>query len=96
MNSKSEVVNRLAKRHYTKTAACVLIKDLFNVISEIVTDGGEVHIPRFGTFYVCDMPDRETLDINTHERVVVPGHKIPKFRPSETFKKAVKEGIYRT
>ena len=95
MNKRTDLINLLAERGYTKAAAKVIIGDVFNLISDLLIAGDSVSLNGFGTFYVYDIPERQNPSVNTGKKVVVPGHKIPRFSPGRALKKAVREGIVR-
>lgn len=93
--NKSEFVDRLAQKGYTKKAANELVDDVIRTIIEVLTEGEPVHFYGFGTFTVRENATRELVDYQTHERITVPGFKSPKFAPGKLLKRAVKEGILR-
>lgn len=93
--NKVEFINRLAQKNYTKKAAATIIDDVFDTITEALAEGENVQIYGFGTFAVRNSAERVGVDYRTQERIVIPGHKAPKFTPGKLLKGAVKEGIYR-
>lgn len=95
MNTKTDLVNLLAERGYTKTAARVIIGDVFDLITDLLIAGDSVSLNGFGTFFVYDSPARENPSVNTGKMVLVPSHKIPRFTPGRALKKAVREGVVR-
>lgn len=95
MLKKSDIIDRLAGRGYTKKAADVLIDDVFAVIKEAMAQGENVQLHGFGTFTVNEVGDRESVDVKSGERIVIPGHKNAKFSPSISLKRIVREGIVR-
>lgn len=95
MLKKGDLVNMLANRGYTKGDARTALNDIITAITEALVDGEDVQIHGFGTFSVKQMSERESIDYQSKERIVVPGHKIVKFLPSIYLRRVVKEGIIR-
>lgn len=92
---QKEVVERLVERGYTKKDARQVINDVIAVIGEAMASGEEVQFHGFGTFIAKQLEDRKTKDINTGEWITIPGHKVPRFVPSEALKRDVLQGVYR-
>lgn len=93
--NRTDIVNRIAEKGYTKKAAEVILDDLVLVITEALSKGEEVKLHGFGTFSVRTVEDRESVNVRTQERFVVHGRKIPRFTPGVSLKRAVREGIVR-
>ena len=59
-------------------------------ITEIeLANGGDVRIRNFGTFYVSKMNERKGRNPQTGEEIIIPAHKVPKFKPVKPFKEFV-------
>ena len=92
---RNDIIERLAQKGYTKKSANLIIDDVISVISEALVEGESVQFHGFGTFYVKDVVPRETNDLQSKQRITIPGHKAPKFTPGEPLKRWVREGIIR-
>ena len=55
------------------------VEAFFNMLHEGVTNDGSVKVKGLGTFKTIDVADRASVDVNTGERIVIPGHKKLKF-----------------
>ena len=55
----------------------------FNVLHEGVTNEGTVKLKGLGTFKTIQVADRASVDVNTGERIVIPGHQKLKFVEEE-------------
>lgn len=95
MLNKTDFIARIAGKGYTKKDAECIVNDFLDTLSEVMVEGESVQFYGFGTFGVRHSADKETIDLQTKERIVVPGHKAPKFTPGKLLKRAVKEGIIR-
>ena len=59
-------------------------------ITEIkLANGEDVRIRNFGTFYVSEMNERKGRNPQTGEEIIIPAHKVPKFKPVNSFKEFV-------
>jgi len=96
MLKKNEMIERLAQKGYTKKNAGIIMDDVMMVIMEALVEGEEVMLHGFGTFSVKEVAPRSMVDLQSKERIVIPGHKAPKFVPGELLKRSVREGFIRT
>lgn len=55
------------------------VEVFFSMLHEGVTNDGSVKVKGLGTFKTVDVADRASVDVNTGERIVIPGHKKLKF-----------------
>ncbi len=88
---KKEMVERLAAKGYTKKDAGVVIDDLFDMIVESLLDGNDVCIHGFGTFAIKEVAARESVKVNTQERIIIPAFKTLKFIPGDVLKNSIKK-----
>lgn len=93
--NKTEFIEKLAQKGYTKKAAGIAVDDVLNTIAEALAAGETLQFYGFGTFAVRESAERVGVDYQTKERITVPAHKAPKFTPGKLLKRAVKEGILR-
>lgn len=95
MLKKNDLIERLAQNGYTKKDAGVIIDDVVKIITDALIDGESVQLHGFGTFEVREHKERETVDLSTKERIIIPAYKAPKFTAGQLLKRAVKEGFVR-
>ena len=62
---------------------------MFDVVKEGLAADRQVKIKGLGTFKVIDIDSRESVDVNTGERVVIEGHDKITFTPDATMKELV-------
>lgn len=72
-----------------KEEAEAFISELFNVIEQGLSKDELVKIKDFGTFKLTPIQDRESVDVNTQEKIVIPAHRRVSFAPSQTLKNLV-------
>lgn len=95
MLKQKDLVDRMAKKGYTKKDATCIIDDMFTTIMEAMAEGESVQIHGFGTFSVRDAAAHEARDLQTGESIMIPEHKAPRFVPGMVLKRTVKDGVYR-
>lgn len=91
MSGKTDIVNRLAGKGYTKRAAKIIVTDVFDTISEMLADGNDIKLYGFGTFFTADLAERTVIDVRNKKEVTIPGHKFPKFSPGVQLRRIVRE-----
>jgi len=90
MNNKINL-QQLAKTLAQKTNVAqkdaeVFLKEFFDSIVQNVTSDKLVKIKGLGTFKLIEVLDRESVNVNTGERIVIPGHSKLSFTPEPTLK----------
>jgi DNA-binding protein HU-beta len=83
-----EVVAR--KAHLTKKASRESIETFLEEIKKSISKGEKVVLSGFGTFKVASVKDKPVIIPRTKERKIVKGHRVARFTPGKTLKKAVK------
>lgn len=71
-----------------KTATS-FVKLVFEIVEEYVTRDKLVKIKGLGTFKLVSVSDRESINVNTGERIVIAGHTKLTFTPDASLKDAV-------
>lgn len=74
------------KSGMSRNAAAVFVKSFFETIIERVSEGEQVKVKGFGTFKQSVISDRESINVNTGERIVIPGHAKITFTPDQSLK----------
>lgn len=74
------------KRNLPQKDAEAFLKTFFDAIIENVTADKMVKIKGLGTFKLIEVLDRESVNINTGERIVIPGHSKLSFTPENALK----------
>lgn len=93
MNQKitfPELINLVAETAKTsKKSSEDFLKELFSLIAETLVSGENVKIKKLGTFKVIDVEPRKSVNINSGEEMLIPGHKKITFTPDKEFAEAV-------
>lgn len=65
------------------------VKTVFEIVEEFIAKDKLVKIKGFGTFKLINVSDRESVNVNTGERIVIAGHCKLTFTPDSALKDAV-------
>ena len=65
------------------------LRSFFEIVKENVTDVKGVKIKGLGTFKLINVLDRESVDVNTGSRILIPGHPKVTFTPDNDLKAKV-------
>lgn len=93
MNEKltlQDLVDLLAqKTKVSKKEADLFLKELFSVVADTIYEGDSVKIKDFGTFKLTPVSKRESVNINTGEKIEIPAHFRLGFQPDKLLKELV-------
>ena len=93
MNEKLNIQNltdELAENYgINKKDAETFVKEFFSVIEEGLEKDKYVKIKGFGTFKLIEVDSRESINVNTGERIEIQGHTKVTFTPDSIIKEAV-------
>ena len=82
--TKQSLADRLIQNGtWTAEQVEVFVDAFFAVLQEGVTNDGSVKLRGLGTFKTVQVADRASVDVNTGEHIVIPGHKKLKFVEEE-------------
>ena len=92
---KSDLIERLSDKGYTKKASTVIWQDVVAVLEEAFVEGCNVGFLGFGTFYVRDYKERAILHPETREKMMLPARRTVVFKPGTTLKDELTVGFVR-
>ena len=78
-----------SKRDMSQKDAEAFLREFFDAIIQNVTTDKLVKIKGLGTFKLIEVLDRESINVNTGERIVIPGHTKLSFTPDTSLKDMV-------
>jgi integration host factor subunit beta len=89
--TKSELIGRLAERYGQLVAkdAEFAVKTILDAMSKTLADGNRVEIRGFGSFHVSERPPRMGRNPKSGEKVLVPGKRVPHFKPGKELRERV-------
>ena len=77
------------KRGLSKKEASNFISEMFDIVQQELEKEKLVKIKGLGTFKIIDVDDRESVNVNTGERVLIEGHGKITFTPDSLMKELV-------
>ena len=90
MNTKinlQQIAKALAQRkNLSQKDAEAFLREFFETIIQNVTDDKAVKVKGLGTFKLIEVLERESVNVNTGERIVIPGHTKLSFTPDTALK----------
>lgn len=89
--TKADIVAEIAqKTGIEKMAILAVVEEFMAVVKSTLTQGENVYLRGFGTFEVIERKEKTGRNITKGESIVIPAHKIPKFKPSKEFMDSVR------
>ena len=77
------------KKDLTQKDAEAFLREFFDAIIQNVTTDKLVKIKGLGTFKLIEVLDRESVNVNTGERIIIPGHTKLSFLPDPLLKDTI-------
>ena len=65
------------------------VKTMFDIIQERLTTDQQVKVKGLGTFKIVEVEPRESINVNTGERILIEGHSKISFTPDSTMKELI-------
>lgn len=78
-----------AKSDISQKQSKLLLKSFVETIQKGIADDGLVKVKGLGTFKLVDVDARESISVNSGERVVIEGHQKLSFIPETAMKELV-------
>ncbi|MFC1855477.1 HU family DNA-binding protein [Thermodesulfobacteriota bacterium] len=89
--TKSELIAEISKdAELTKTEAEKVVKSLIESIKKTLKKGDKVTLTGFGSFQISSRKARTGINPQTGEKINIKASKVPKFKPGQNLKDAVK------
>ena len=89
--TKAELVNEIAiQTGYDKTTIMNVVEAAMNNIKKTVANGEAVYLRGFGSFGTKTRAAKVARNITKKESIIVPEHKIPSFKPADSFAELLK------
>lgn len=77
------------RRQLNKKEASQFVNEMFRIIQESLDQDKQVKVKGLGTFRIIDVEDRESVNVNTGDRVLIEGHGKITFTPDALMKELV-------
>lgn len=91
--TKSEIVNEVSKQTgIEKSEVLKTVEGFMKTIKDSMQEGNNIYLRGFGSFVVKNRAAKTARNISKNTTIVIPAHKIPSFKPANTFINKVKLG----
>jgi len=92
--TKADLINEVSKKTgIEKVVVKEAIETFMDIIKESLINKENVYLRKFGSFIVKQRAEKTARNISKNERIVIPAHYIPAFKPSKLFLDEVKEKV---
>ena len=92
--TKAEVCSEIARATgMEKGAVLDVVERFMDVVKDSLAHGENVYLRGFGSFIVKTRAEKTARNISKNTALIIPEHKIPAFKPSNTFKEEVAAGV---
>ena len=90
--TKAEIVTEISKTTGIDRAAVLeTVEKFMEVVKDSLSHGEPVFLRGFGSFIIKTRSQKTARNISKNTAVIIPAHKIPSFKPCNTFKEMVAE-----
>ena len=86
----TEIINKRIINGIEKVAVMAIVEEVMASIKENMANGENVYLRGFGTFHIVERKEKIGRNISKNTSVVIPAHKIPRFKPAKEFLGMVK------
>lgn len=88
--NKAEIVAEIAKSAFIeKGTMLATVEKYMEIVKDTLAHGDEVTLRGFGTFQLKQRAKKTARNISKNTTIIIPAHKIPAFKLSESFKSKV-------
>ena len=94
--TRSELIARLAERYPQLVAkdAEFAVRTILEAMARTLADGHRIEIRGFGSFALSHRPPRVGRNPKSGEKVMVPGKRVPHFKPGKELRERVDAGLH--
>ncbi|MEE0978273.1 MAG: HU family DNA-binding protein [Muribaculaceae bacterium] len=89
--TKADIVNEIAKtKGLPKEMVLQTIEAFMDVVKDSLANGENVYLRGFGSFILKTRSEKTARNISKNTTIIIPEHRIPAFKPADTFKEQVR------
>ncbi len=90
--TKAEIVARINERTgIDRKYVSMMVEAVMETIKEHMSNGENIYLRHFGTFGFVTRREKIGRNIGKGISIVIPEHKIPRFKPSKDFVEMIKQ-----
>ena len=88
--TKAEIVTDIARTTgIDKENVLAVVEKFMEVVKDSLANGENVYLRGFGSFIIKERAEKTARNISQNTTLIIPAHKIPFFKPADTFKEQV-------
>lgn len=88
--TKAEIVAEISKSTgIEKESVLAVVEKFMEVVKDSLGNGENVYLRGFGSFILKERAEKTARNISKNTTLIIPAHKIPFFKPCESFKEIV-------
>lgn len=88
--TKAEIVTEIARTTgIDKENVLAVVEKFMEVVKDSLAHDENVYLRGFGSFIVKERAEKTARNISQNTTLIIPAHKIPFFKPADTFKDQV-------
>lgn len=88
--TKAEIVTKIAKKSgLDKEAVLIVVEEFMSTVKDSLVNDEPVFLRGFGSFVTKTRAAKTARNITADKALIVPAHKIPFFKPADSFKEAL-------
>lgn len=88
--TKAEVVTEISKSTgIEKENVLAVVEKFMEVVKENLAKGENIYLRGFGSFILKERAKKTARNISKNTTLIIPAHKIPFFKPCDSFKEEV-------
>lgn len=89
--TKADIVNEIARsKGLPKDMVLQTIEAFMEVVKDSLASGENVYLRGFGSFILKTRSEKTARNISKNTTIIIPEHRIPAFKPADTFKEQVR------
>ena len=89
--TKAEIVSKIADNTgVDKTVVLAIVEEFMTQVKDSLIERENVYLRGFGSFIVKERKQKVARNITKKESIIVPEHKIPSFKPADSFTEILK------
>ena len=89
--TKADIVNEIAKtKGLPKDMVLQTVEAFMDVVKDSLANGENVYLRGFGSFILKTRSEKTARNISKNTTIIIPEHRIPAFKPADTFKEQVR------
>lgn len=88
--TKADIVSEISRSTGIDRASVLeVVENFMEVVKDSLSNGENVYLRGFGSFIIKERAEKTARNISKNTSIIIPAHKIPFFKPCDSFKEVV-------